>query len=226
MPKKPKLPPGLFNLKARRIWLSHFRPTFTYGDERDKLQAKQLRAEKRQLARDEAWARHAKRKQQKVAQKQERLERKRAGGKPSGKGFKPLADSKKVNSSSKPPTIQPRTVQGWAALQVKATTTAPSKRPNVARSPSLPTARPVYASPSPASPVQYVRSASLGHGHRAKPGMPSSQQAHRAHRPVVAQPVRSATQPVPVRRTTATAPAAAPRVVRSNTQPLPSKKRL
>ncbi|KAG8956820.1 hypothetical protein FRC04_000298 [Tulasnella sp. 424] len=223
LPKPPRLPPSLFSLKARRAWLN-VRPEFTYGDERDKLQRQNTRRAQKQLAKDEAWARAHKKRQARADKKAKAAVQKAANArakKAQKSGFKPLAESKQANLPSRSQSMRtPATVNGWAALQVSATPATTSKRPGVVRSPSAPVPR---TAPKPVA---------SGHGSRpGRPGMPAprptQQVVYRVQpRPAVAQPKRSATQPVPQQRVAVKqqpAPAK-PVVVRSATMPVPKRR--
>jgi len=204
LPKKPRLPPSLMKLRARKAWLS-LKPEFEYGDERDQIQRKMSVKAKRELVRDEAWAKAYAKRQKKMDKAKAKQE----------KGFKILGDSKKANQPSKPtraatapaptaavkpkpvraatvpaPGVQPKVVQGWSALQQQ-----PGARPMVHRSPSAP--KVIYPTPVRSQP-------------RSKPGMP--QVAHRAH-----VPMRSASHPVPRK-----AAVAAPKVTVARAQTLPT----
>ncbi|KAG9016050.1 hypothetical protein FRB90_003713 [Tulasnella sp. 427] len=223
LPKPPKLPPSLFSLKARRAWLG-IRPEFTYGDHRDKLQRQNTRRAQRQLERDEAWAKSHKKKQARAEKKAKAAVQKAAAAKAKKaqkSGFKPLAESKQANVPSRSQSMRtPPTVNGWAALQVSAAPVSTAKRPTVVRSPSAPVPR--------TAPKQVVAAAPRA----GRPGMPASRPTQQVvnrvqQRPTVAQPKRSATQPIPQQRVAVKqqVPAAKPVVVRSATMPSVPKRR-
>jgi len=181
---KPRLPPSLVNLKARRLWL-HLRPQFKFGDERDKVQRRASVRAKRQLERDEAWARREQlRKERAEAKEQKRLSKENKGFQPLGSSSRTASPQRKP-SSVKPTVVRsasaptPRTasplmaqaktakvvVPGWAPLQVNT---------------NVPKPKLVY--PSPIRPIN--------RGGRPTPGMPP-------------RPVRTPVRGVPVRSATA-----------------------
>ncbi|KAG8929244.1 hypothetical protein FRC01_004646 [Tulasnella sp. 417] len=222
LPKPPRLPPSLFSLKARRAWLN-VRPEFSYGDERDKIQRRNTRRDQKELERDEAWARSYKKKQARADKKAKAAVQKAAAArakKAQKSGFKPLAESKQANLPSRSQSMRtPATVNGWAALQVSAAPATTSKRPGVVRSGSAPNPR------TAPKPVVVVPARST------RPGMPAPRPTQQAvyrvqQRPAVAQPKRSATQPVPQQRVAVRQQAPAkPVVVRSATMPSVPKRR-
>jgi len=123
LPQKPRLPPSLLALKSRKAWLA-MRPKFTYGDERDKIQRDQERRARRQLARDEAWVKYEKKKQerlkQKQAQKELRMQKKAAASAKSAV----KAKAKSATAKRPPTTGKTTSSSSWARVAI---TTQPAR---------------------------------------------------------------------------------------------------
>jgi len=202
LPKKPSLPPSLLALKSRKAWLA-MRPKFTYGDERDKIQRDQERRARRQLARDEAWVKYEKKKQerleQKQAQKELRMQKRVASS------AKMAAKAKSV-AAKRPPTTG-KTTSSSSRARV-AVTTQPARMETQRR--VFYTHVPAQAGsgmPKPAVVKQPVIGTRPAPQTRKTMPLPTP-----TRRPTQAWgPIAAATQKSPV---------ASPRVVRSQTMPV------
>ncbi|KAG9011807.1 hypothetical protein FRB94_007533 [Tulasnella sp. JGI-2019a] len=202
LPKAPRLPPSFFSLKTRKAWLA-MQPTFTYGDERDRIQKDKARQAKKQLARDEAWAKHEKKKQERAKKREQAKKEKDAKRAAALK-------AKASGSSSRPTTTKPKPVtrsNTMPAVKTRPSATVPH------RTQSMNTKKVVYTVVPQAG---VGRSATTGH--RSRPAVVTTQSS-RAPAP------RRATAPVqpwgPIRTATHTSPVATskPRVVRAQTYP-------
>lgn len=208
-------------LRTRRAWLA-MRPKFNYGDHRDKVQREQERAAKRQLERDEAWARREKRKQERADKKKAKMEK---------KGFKALDDKSKAaklkaaalsgTAKNKVPILKvptPTTVKA-RAVPARAATSPPAP---VRTSPQQHIPRVVPRShtvPKPHTQPLAVRPMAGWSALQQQPARPTVQTTPVHHhaatrRPMVYQAVRSPTNPT-------RKPSGAPRVVRAATYPNP-----
>lgn len=204
LPKKPRLPPSLFSLKTRKAWLN-VKPTFTYGDERDKIQRDNARKAKRQLARDEAWAlREKKRKEREKERERKRAEREAKR--------EELRKARAAQVKSKP--VKAATTSSKATPKVRIpvrSATAPAR----AKSPQSTRPRVVYTVPAPKAARPVV--------------IQTVQRSRSVPQP---KPTRQATAPVPRKVavqpwgpiSTATQRPGAPPVVRSQTYPAPRRK--
>ncbi|KAG8863777.1 hypothetical protein FRB96_007614 [Tulasnella sp. 330] len=207
LPKPPRLPPSLFSLKTRKAWLA-LQPTFTYGDERDKIQKENARRAKKQLARDEAWVKHEKKKQERL-RKREQAKKERDAKRAERLKAKALASG----SRSAPVTVKPK---------LKPTTTTKTRA-----MPTLKT-RPVVAAVNPARAQQKPRVA-------PQVALGRSATVQRTRPPVVVTTqmkpaTRRATAPVqpwgPIRTATHNSPVATkPRVTRAATYPAQPRRR-
>lgn len=195
IPKPPRLPPSLFSLKTRKAWLA-VQPTFTYGDERDKIQKEKARRAKKQLARDEAWVLHEKKKQERARKREQAKKEKDAK----------RAERLKAKASGSRPAAAP---------------VAAKAKPRTRMMPSL-KSRPSAAAVTPARAQQKPRATQVGLGrsattHRTRPAVATATAqtkpaARRGTAPVQPWgPIRSATHNSPV--------AAKPRVARAATYP-------
>jgi len=185
-------------------------PTFTYGDERDKIQKDKARQAKKQLARDEAWAVHEKKRQER--QKKREQAKKEKDAKRAAALKAKAAKAKASGSSSRPTTVKPQPVtrsKTMPTLQTRPSAKAPH------RTQSMNTKKVVY---TVAPQAGVGRSATTGH--RSRPPMVTTQSS-RAPAPAP----RRATAPVqpwgPIRTATHTSPVATtkPRVTRAQTFP-------
>jgi len=202
LPKKPRLPPSLFSLKTRKVWLD-VKPTFSYGDERDKIQRENDRKAKKQLARDEAWVlREKKRKEREKEREKRRAEREAKR--------EELVKAKAAKAKSLP--VKTTSTKAMPKVRIPTrSATAPAR----AKSPQHTRPRVVYT-----IPVQQA-------------GKPAVQTVQRSRTVPQPRPTRQATAPVPQRAvvqpwgpiSTATQRPGAPPVVRSRTYPLQAPRR-
>jgi len=202
LPKRPRLPPSLFSLKTRKAWLN-VKPTFTYGDERDKIQRENDRKAKKQLARDEAWALHEKKRKQREREREKKRAEREAKREELKKAKAAQVKSKPVRAATTPTTT--KAMPPKVRIPVRSAT-APAR----ARSPQSTRPRVVYTVPAPKA--------------NGRPVVVQTAQRSRT----VPQPRRQATVPVMPRKvavqpwgpiTSATQRPGAPPVVRSQTYP-------
>jgi len=208
LPKAPRLPPSLFSLKTRKAWLT-VKPTFTYGDERDKIQRENARKDKKRLARDEAWALHEKKRKQREKER----ERKKAEREAKREELKKAKAAQQVKSKPvRSATTTSTTTRPAPKVRIPVrSATAPAR----ARSPQSTRPRVVYTIPAPQA--------------SGRPVVVQTAQRSRT----VPQPKRQATAPVIPRKavvqpwgpiSSATQRPGASPVVRSQTYPLPRRK--
>jgi len=203
LPKRPRLPPSLFTLKGRKAWMS-IKPTFTYGDERDKIQRENARRAKKQLARDEAWAIHEKKRKE----RQKERERKMAEREAKREELK-KAKAAKVKAAA----AKTATTKAMPTAQVpKRSATMPSRTTRSAQ-PLQARPRVVYTIPAPQPGKPTVQRS------RTMPqpsSIPRVQPTRQATAPVTRRVVVQARSPVPT-----TQRPGAPGMVRSKTLPSP-----
>lgn len=206
LPKKPRLPPSLFSLKSRKVWLN-VKPTFTYGDERDKLQRENARRAKKELARDEAWIlREKKRKERERERERKKAEREAKR--------EELRKAKAAGKALKSPVKTKPTMTTRAIPKVRVPTRSASM-PTRAKSPQArPTPRVVYTLPT-TKPTAAARPVQRSQTVPARPKA-TRQATVPAPRRVVVQPWG------PI--ASSTARPGAPPVVRSQTQPIPRRR--
>jgi len=187
------------------VWLD-VKPTFTYGDERDKLQRENARRAKKELARDEAWILREKKRKERERER-ERLKAEREAKREALKKAKAAGKALKSPIKTKP------TMTAKVIPKVRVPTRSASM-PTRSKSPQArPTPRVVYTLPT-TKPTAVARPVQRSQTVPARPKV-TRQATVPAPRRVVVQPwgpMTSTTRP------------GAPPVVRSQTQPIPRRK--